>query len=258
MLVQLYLDSYSYKKLLGTLVPNCKKCGSDRLRKDGKYKQYQQYKCKDCNFRFSFTSDLPKRRFHSLIIDFAVNLYITTGISLRKLAKKIVKFFKTKISYRTIHNWIKAFPHDDKICKEVGKMWHADETSIRIIGRVNWLWMVIDRQTMSILSWRLSKTRALEDAKAVMLEAREKYGNPEKITTDGLLEYIKAIKKVFGWRDKIHHRKIAAAFGPNSVIERLNREIKRRVKWFGTFQSFEDAEIFLEQWINNYNTEKFT
>jgi|SRR3989344_2235949 len=255
--IQLLLDSYSYKKLSGTLVPDCKRCKGERIRKDGRYKEFQQYKCKDCNFRFSYTSDLPRRRFHSSIIEFAVNLYITTGISLRKLAKKILKFFKVKVSYRTIHDWIKLF-HDEKIEVETGEVWHADETSIRIKRKVHWLWLVIDGKTKIILSWRLSKTRAYKDALAVMKEARNKFGKPNQIVTDGLLEYIRAIRKTFGWRKKIHFRMIGAAFGPNSVIERLNREIKRRTKWFGTFQSLESAEEFLKHWISNYNTEKFT
>ena len=139
MLIQLFLDSYSYKKLLGTLVPNCKKCGSDRLRKDGKYKEFQQYKCKNCGFRFSFTSDLPKRRTNSKIINFAINLYITTGISLRKLAKKIWKFFKVKISYEAIRLWIKAFKSSEITLNE-DVLWHADETSLRIKGKIHWLW----------------------------------------------------------------------------------------------------------------------
>ena len=71
-------------------------------------------------------------------------------------------------------------------------------------------------------------------------------------------DLIKAIRKTFGWRKKVHTRKINAAFGINSVIERLNREIKRRIKWFGTFQSLEGATKFIEHWINNYNTEKLT
>ena len=98
----------------------------------------------------------------------------------------------------------------------------------------------------------------LEDAKQLMIEAKEKAGIPNLIITDGLAAYIKAIKKVFGWKRKVHHRKVAAAFGPNSIIERLNREVKRRIKWFSTFQSLECAEIFIQQWINNYNTEKLT
>ena len=255
MYIQLYLDSYSYKKLSGTLVPNCKKCRSDRLRKDGKYKEFQQYKCKDCGFRFSFTSDLPKRRVNSKIIEFAINLYITTGISLRELSKKIWKFFKTKVSHECIRLWIKFFKSPERTI-EIGKTWHADETSLRVKGIVHWLWLVYDRKT--IITWKISKDRDYETAKKVMIKAKEKAGKPDKIITDGLWEYIKAIKKVFGWRQKIHDRTIRAAFGSNSVIERLNREIKRRTKWFGSFQSLESANDFMREWIINYNTEKLT
>jgi len=257
MLIQLYLDSYSYKKILGTLVPYCKKCCSDNLVKDGKYKSFQQYRCKDCGFRFSFTSDLPKRRFHSEIIEFAVNMYVTTGISLRKLAQKIWNFFKTKVSYKTIERWVRSF-HRRELDIEVGNVWHADETYIKVAGNGHWLWIVMDRDTRTVISWHLSKTRAIEDAKKLMLEAKKKAGTPKKIITDGLFEYIKAIRKTFGWRAKVHSRHVRGAFGPNSLIERLNREIKRRYKWFGTFQSEEGAKNFIKQWINNYNTEKVT
>ena len=51
MFIQLYLDSWNYKKLSGTIVPNCKKCRSERIIKDGKYKEFQQYRCKDCEFK---------------------------------------------------------------------------------------------------------------------------------------------------------------------------------------------------------------
>tara|TARA_Y100000310_G_scaffold340344_1_gene435777 strand:+ start:849 stop:1622 length:774 start_codon:yes stop_codon:yes gene_type:complete len=257
MQIQLYLDSYCYKKLSGTLVPDCKKCESKNLKKDGKYKDFQQYKCKECGFRFSYASDLPRRRFPSSIIHFAVSLYVSTGISLRNVAKKVLKFFKTKVSHKTIQSWVKTFQVPE-INLKTGAIWHADETSIKIKGKLYWLWLVIDSKTRLIISWRLSKDRTLEDAKQLMLEAKEKAGIPNLIITDGLAAYIKAIKKVFGWRNKVHHRAKSAAFGPNSIIERLNREVKRRVKWFSTFQSFDCAENFIQQWINNYNTEKVT
>ena len=184
MLIQLYLDSYSYKKLLGTLVPNCKKCGSDKLRKDGRYKEFQQYKCKDCGFRFSFTSDLPKRRANSKIIEFAINLYITTGISLRKLARKILKFFKVKISYEAIRLWIKAF-RSSEIAINEDILWHADETSLRIKGKIHWLWLVINDCKRTIIAWQISKDRDFETAKSIMLKAKEKAGTPGLIITDG-------------------------------------------------------------------------
>ena len=257
MYIQLYLDSYSYKKLSGSLVPDCKKCGCGRLRKDGKYKTYQQYKCRDCGFRFSHTSDLPRRRFNSKIINFAVDFYINFGVSLRKIARKIFKYFKTKVSHQSIKRWVKAFKKPE-ISMNTGNIWHADETAIRIKGGVYWLWLVIDRDTGGIISWHISKTRSLKNAKIVMRKAKQKAGTPEKIITDGLLEYIRAIRKVFGWRAKTHSRNVKGAYGPNCLIERTNKEVKRRIKWFGTFQSIGCAKIFFEQWVNNYNTEKVT
>ena len=91
-------------------------------------------------------------------------------------------------------------------------------------------------------------------------KAKKIAGIPELIITDGLYDYIEGIRKVFGGRlrRKIHIRKVGAAFGLNSIIERLNREIKRRIKWFGSFQSLERARIFIERWVEAYNTQKFT
>jgi len=255
--IQLFLTSYTYKNLLGTLVPNCKRCGSKRLRKDGKYRSYQQYKCKSCGFRFSFTSDLPKRRFHSRIIDFAVKMYASTGVSLRAIAKRIFDFFKVKVSYRTVHRWVKNFFLPDT-SMGVGRVWHADETAIKIKGRVHWLWLVMDRKTRKIITWRLSNGRTYLDALVVMKEAKKKAGKPRVIITDGLWEYRRAIRKTWGWRENPHRYKAGAAFGPNAVIERLNRELKRRLKWFGGFQSRKGAESFIRQWVRNYNTEKVT
>lgn len=255
MKIQLYLDSWNYKKLMGSIIPNCKKCKSEKLRRDGKYGEFQQYKCKDCGFRFSFTSDLPRRRFNSKIIEFAVNMYISTGMSLRTIAKKIYKFFKTKVSCMTIARWIREFKIT-YIDEEIGNSWHADETAIRIKGKIYWLWLVTDRKTRKIISWHLGD-RSYECARIVLLKAKKKAGIPTVITTDGLWDYIRAIRKLF-WKDTIHYRVIGAAFGPNSVLERLNREVKRRIKWFSTFQSFECANHFLENWVNNYNTEKVT
>ena len=92
-MIQTDLYSFSYKT--GTLVPWCKKCGEQNFFLDGKTNYGQQlYKCKKCDFRFVWCSDLPNKRFFTNIISFAVELYIETGISLRTLAKKLKKFLE--------------------------------------------------------------------------------------------------------------------------------------------------------------------
>ena len=79
-----------------------------------------------------------------------------------------------------------------------------------------------------------------------------------KIITDGLYQYDTAIKKIMFWR--LHERRkkhvIDSGIGKNALIERLNREIKRRIKWFSTFQSLEGAKAFFGLWFYHYNLVK--
>ncbi|MBU0666475.1 MAG: hypothetical protein ABIC91_03570 [Nanoarchaeota archaeon] len=41
--------------------------------------------------------------------------------------------------------------------------------------------------------------------------------------------------------------------GKNSPVERVNKEIKRRIKWFGSFQSLKGAKTFMNLFFNYYN-----
>ena len=54
---------------------------------------------------------------------------------------------------------------------------------------------------------------------------------PEKIITDGLWQYQSAIKKVRGWEWHTYKKKhvVNSGIGKNVIIERLNREVKRRM-----------------------------
>ena len=97
----------------------------------------------------------------------------TAGISLRRLARKILKFFKTRVSYRTIHRWIKAFQKTTPVVN-TGSVWHADETIIWIKGKIHWLWLVMDRMTRTIITYHLSRTRKYNDAKLVIQKAAAK------------------------------------------------------------------------------------
>ena len=65
--------------------------------------------------------------------------------------------------------------------------------------------------------------------------------------TDGLWQYVAAIKKEIGWnwREQKKRHIITSGIGLNAILERVNREIKRRYKWFGSFQAIETAYIIL-------------
>lgn len=255
-------DLYSFGYKTGTLVPWCKKCGEQNFYKDGKNSQRKQlYKCKKCNFRFVWCSDLPNKRFFTNIISFAVEMYIETGISLRKLANKLKKFFNIKVSYETIRQWIKLMKKTISPREiAVPTHWHADETYIKIKGKGFWLWIVYCKNQRDILAWRISKLRTFNQAKWLFKDALDIAGiRPESITTDGLYQYQAAIKKVMGWHWREYKRRhiIDSGIGKNAPIEEVNREVKRRIKWFRTFQSLEGAKAFFAVWFNHLNQLRF-
>ena len=255
-------DLYSFGCKTGTLVPWCKKCGTQNFWRNGRSKKNQQiYKCKSCGFRFVWCSDIPNKRFFTNVIGFAVEIYVETGISLRTLAKKLIKFFNVKVSYETIRQWIKIY--EKPISRReipVETAWHADETYIKIKGVGHWLWIIRCRETGNVLSWRITKGRFFKDAKGLMRDALKVAGTrPESITTDGLFQYAAAIKKVMGWHWREYRKKhiIDSGIGKNWFIERLNREIKRRIKWFSTFQSMKGANTFFSVWFHHLNKSEF-
>ncbi|MBU1111674.1 MAG: DDE-type integrase/transposase/recombinase [Nanoarchaeota archaeon] len=255
-MLQTDLYSFSYKK--GSLVPSCKKCKTQHYYKKGKNaKGIQKYQCRNCGFHFVWTSDLPRYNVFSEIISFAVEMYVETGISLRTLAKKLKKIFNIDVTYEAIRLWVKMSKRQIFRRKEQKETaWHADETYIKIKGVGHWLWVVRCRDTGNVLSWRITQGRFFKDAKGLMQDALNVAGTrPETITTDGLYQYAAAIKKVMGWQHYTYKKKhiIDSGIGKNWFIERLNREIKRRVKWFSTFQSLEGANSFFSLWFHHWN-----
>ena len=110
--------------------------------------------------------------------------------------------------------------------------------------------------TRQVLSWHISKGKFFKDAKVVLLKAKQVAGGrPLKIITDGLFAYGAAIKKAMGWHWRVHKRKhvIDSGVGKNSPVERVNKEVKRRIKWFGSFQCLEGAKSFFALFFHYFN-----
>lgn len=257
-MLQTDLYSFSYKK--GAVAPYCKRCGSSHLHRDGKDKRNQQVRrCRECGFRFVWTSDLPRRNYFSNVIAFATELYTTTGVSLRTLAKKLLEYFDIKISHEGIRRWVldsKNLVIDEDLV-EATKTWHIDETYIKIQGKGYWLWVIYCAESKHVLAWHMSKTRLLKDAKKVLNKAlkQSKGVKPETIITDGLWQYPVAIYKTMKWNWKTQKQIhiIDSGIGKNSPVERTNREIKRRIKWFSTFQALQGAKCFFGLFFYHWN-----
>jgi putative transposase len=257
-MLQTDLSSFSYKK--GTLVPWCKRCGAENFLRRGKNPLgLTRYQCRACGFRFVWTSDLPRRHIFSNIIAFAVDLYTRTRVaaSLAGVRDILRQAFNVVVSRECIRQWILKATTCIIPNGTTAKTWHIDETYIKIKGRGWWLWIVYCRENSSVLAWRLSKTRLYQDAFALVKQALHaaRGVRPECIITDGLWQYPVAIYKVMGWTWKEHKTRhiVDSGIGKNAFIERLNREIKRRVKYFSTFQCLEGANAFFALWFYHHN-----
>ena len=256
-MLQTDLSSFSYKK--GSLVPWCKKCGGANFYGNGKSTAgAPRYECRDCGYQFVWTSDLPRRHFFSSIMSFAVELYTSPrkGISLRGIPEILLKAFSIEVTYEAIRQWVLAAEKPISRREIVSTTWHVDETYVKIKGIGHWLWIVFCADTKQVLAWHISKTRTFPHAKAVIQKALRVAGvRPQKIISDGLKQYAAAIKKVIGWNwreQKVRHI-VDSGIGKNAIIERLNREVKRRLKWFSTFQSLEGALAFFGLWFYHHN-----
>lgn len=262
-MIQTDLHSFSYKK--GSLVPVCKRCGKEHFYRDGKNKQgIQRYKCRTCGFRFVWTSDLPRRNFFSSIMTFAVEIYtsLRMAASLRGVKDILRKAFGVSVSHEGIRQWVlNAKQTIDDNCVP-SQTWHADETYIKIKGRGHWIWIVRCKESGHVIAWNITKTHLLKDAKLVMQIALDNAQGirPTTIITDGLWQYPVAIYKVmrWSWREQKERHVIDSGIGKNYFIERLNREIKRRLKWFSTFQSMQGAKSFWGLWFYHHNTHYLT
>jgi transposase-like protein len=191
-------------------------------------------------------------------MSFAVEIYTSLRManSLQGVTDILKKAFNIQVSRETIRQWVL----DSKVMvlrrENISTTWHADETYIKIKGKGYWLWVVFCEDTKQVLAWHISKKRFFKDARYVLQKALDFAGvKPEKMITDGLYAYAAAVKKVMGWNWRIFKDKynIESGIGKNAIIERLNREIKRRIKWFSTFQSMRGALAFFGLWFYHYN-----
>jgi transposase-like protein/DNA-directed RNA polymerase subunit RPC12/RpoP len=262
-MLQTDLSSFSYKK--GSLLPVCKRCGKEHFYRDGKNKAgIQRYKCRSCGFRFVWTSDLPRRNFFSCIMTFAVEIYtsLRMAASLRGVKQILKKAFNVSVSHEAIRQWVldSKLSIDDNCVSS--KTWHADETYFKIKGKGYWLWIVRCKESGHVIAWNITKSHLLKDARFVMQKALEqsKGARPEKIITDGLWQYPVAIYKTmrWSWAEQKEKHIIDSGIGKNYFIERLNREIKRRLKWFSTFQALAGAKAFFGLWFYHHNTHYLT
>ncbi len=239
-------------------VIRCKYCGSENVRKYGKYKETQYYYCNDCKRKFSNPDAIPKMQYSTDKVADAISMYFE-GMSLKEIRRNFIQQYNDYISDVTVLNWVNRFTdlavnEAEKYKPDVGSIWVADETVLDIDGKNIWLWDIIDTETRFLIATHMSYTRTSNDAEQLMKQAYERTGKiPRIIYTDKLRAYLEGIERVFGG-DTTH--KQGAPFdveNNTNLIERFHSTLKSRTKVMRGLHTVESARKYLDGWLVHYN-----
>ena len=121
-------------------------------------------------------------------------------MSLNAIRRHLQQMHNNYPSDSTVYEWIdrftkEAIQHAKGYTPDVGDVWIADETVLKIGGRKVWFWDLIDVKTRYLLASHLSTARTTHDARVLMARAAKKAEKPPKVViTDQLAAYIDGIE----------------------------------------------------------------
>ena len=269
----------------------CPECSSKEVTKRGfryteRREKIQKYFCKDCKYRFILDNPFFRMRNKEQVITQCMDLYYS-GMSFRKIADHLQRFFPKGVNASTIYRWILKFipmmeTFTDK--QDIKASWQLQSDEVEYKRRKSHLKGskgikneyfidVIDMDSRFIVSSQYAKDRKNNTLNKVLGKAKQKVGNQVKvISTDGLMGYPRVIKKTFGLKthhggkiastSKIIHQVIKSDSGGfNYKIERFHNTLRERTKIMRGFHGcitsaqtlMKGYEIYYN-WIRNHQS----
>jgi putative transposase len=238
----------------------CKYCNSPNVVKYGFVEGVQKYLCKDCHRKFSADDHLYRMKTPTHQVVDALNDYYE-GKSIGDICRSQLAQYGSQPSTKTVYGWITKYT--DAAIKDfkdyhpnVGDVWCADETVLRIDGANIWLYDIIDEKTRFMLASRIALSRTTQDAKSLMKAAAKCAGKePKVVKTDKNYSYLDGIEQAFG--ADVEHRQ----GGPfklveednTSLIERFHGTLKQRTKVMRGLKSVDSAIQFTDGFLTYYN-----
>ena len=245
--------------------PKCPKCGSTYVIRKGlihnKEFAAQRYMCKEHGHRFSDKGESKGLKGNPLAVIAVADLYFK-GLSLRATAHHMNTVYSLKVSYPTVHRWIKRMIKNMKALEKehsllVGKRWHIDETEVKIAGKTHYLWNAIDAETKILLASEVTYGRTSENAEMVIREALKKAeGEPNEIVTDGLKSYAVALKKDYGCRITHVSKPRFSDSKNNNLVERVNGTLKTRIRGFRRLDNLSSSARLFDGLRLYYNNQR--
>jgi transposase-like protein len=209
---------------------------------------YAIFRCHSCHRDYNERTGTPFNRIEvPTDIVFEVLLCrVRYKLSYRDVAEYFL-FRGFQFTHETVRDWEERFLpfFTEQIRKKrrgkVGKIWKIDETYVRVKGEWCYLYRGID-ENGNLVDVRLSKTRDMEGTKAFFARAREVAEDiPERVETDGLTSYPRAIEEELG--EEVEHEVLPCNA---NVIEQSHRGIKHRYYPMMGFGSFNTARKTLK------------
>lgn len=264
---------------------SCPFCKSKEVIKRGLIKtenreSTQRYGYKSCHNRFVLDTPYFRMRNKEQIITQTMDMYYS-GMSFRKIADHLVRFFPKGVHYSTIYRWIiKYVPIMENFTESqnitAGYMLQGDEVEYKRRAsakqrgvREEFFIDIIDTESRYLVSSDYAKDRTTPVLNKVYRNAKRKVGNQVKvISTDGLVGYPRVIKKTFGLNPhatrnpKVIHQVIKSDSGGfNYKIERFHNTLRERTKVMRGFHGcITSAQTLLKgfeiyyNWVRNHQS----
>jgi len=236
----------------------CPKCNSKEIIKRGiiqtdNREKTQRYGCKTCNNRFVLDTPFFRMKNKDQVITQCLDMYYS-GMSFRKIADHLQRFFPIGVNHSTIYRWImKYVPIMENFTEQQGVKagWQLQGDEVEFKRRISktskgvaneFFIDVIDMDSRYIVSSLYSSDRKTNTLNKVLGKAKRKTGEQVKvISTDGLNAYPRVIKKTFGMKmnkrhriastSKVIHQVIKSDSGKfNYKIERFHNTLRERTK----------------------------
>lgn len=263
---------------------NLKKVDKEDLNKDygkSKYKLHYIYREFTIDFFDMDLDTLPKNasslkftKHNAYIMSLCLTMHVNLGLSLRKTRQALLDLYNISVSHQQIANYCKTAavcvkPFVNNYNYNVGNVFTADETYIKVRGIKGYIWFIMDAATRSIIGYQASDNRgvgpcilAMRMAFSHIKELPDKF----KFIADGYsayplaaMEFIKKsvkfsklkITQVIGLTND---DEVSAEFRPyKQMIERLNRTYKASYRGTNGFDNYDGVNYDLALWVAYYN-----
>ncbi|MEO0520786.1 MAG: IS6 family transposase [Cyanobacteria bacterium P01_A01_bin.116] len=225
--------------------PHCQSPGVSSLQRRTSL-GYEMFRCKRCRRTFNERTDTP---FNFIEVPTDIIFQVMLCRVRCKLSyRDVAEFFLLRgfqFTHETVRFWEERFlPHFTEQIRrkrrgKVGKVWLVDETFVKVHGQWCYLYRGIDEDG-NLVDVRLSKTRNMAGTKAFFAQAIELHEDaPDKVATDGLAAYPRAIKEELG--EAAQHEVRPCTANP---VEQSHRRVKHRYYPTLGFGKFEAAQRF--------------